>query len=151
MPDALLYPEIWEVEAPFSVGVATWGGISQSIIGGGGYSGDVLAASLFVAIQDTLGNELYTREAGIQVLESLFRGELNRLAPEQLFSDSTWIPSAVTRALGPSARGTAGRRHQNNDETAGRVRQCFGVHGCGCMCLARSGGSAPTDISRQSA
>lgn len=104
-PDALLYPEIWEVETPFTFGLATWGGISQEVIGGLGYSGDVLAASLFVAIQDTSGAELYAREAGIQLLEYMLQGELARLPPERLLSDSTQIPTAVSSALDPLLEG----------------------------------------------
>ncbi len=100
-PDAFLYPEIWEVEAPFSVGEAYWAGVTQSITGGGGYSGDVLATTLLVAIQDTSGNELYTKEAGIQVLEYMLQGEFTRLNSEQLFGDSTFVPAAVSRALDP--------------------------------------------------
>jgi len=104
-PDALLYPEIWEVEAPFSGGVAAWGGVTQRVTGGAGYSGDVLAATLLVAIQDIDGNELYTQEAGVQVVEYMLRGQLTRLAADRLFSDSTWIPAAVSRALDPLLEG----------------------------------------------
>ena len=104
-PDAFLYPEIWEVEAPFSVGVASWGGVSQNITGGGGYSGDILATTLLVAIQDTAGNELYSKEAGIQVLEYMHQGEFVRLNAEQLFSDSIWVSAAVSRALDPLIQG----------------------------------------------
>lgn len=104
-PDAFLYPEIWEVEAPFSVGEAYWAGVTQSVTGGGGYSGDVLATTLLVAIQDTSGNELYTKEAGIQVLEYMLQGEFTRLNSEQLFGDSTFVPAAVSRALDPLLEG----------------------------------------------
>jgi hypothetical protein len=104
-PDALLYPEIWEVEAPFSGGMATWGGVTQRVTGAAGYSGDVLAATLFVAIQDIDGNELYMNEAGVQVLEYMLRGQLTRLPADRLFSDSTWIPAAVSRALDPLLEG----------------------------------------------
>ena len=101
-PDALLYPEIWEVEVPFSDGVASWGGVREAIIGGRGYSGDVLAATLFTAIHDMAGNELYVRETGIQVIEYMLRGgRLFPLTGERLFGDSTLISAAVSRALQP--------------------------------------------------
>lgn len=99
--DALAYPEIWEVETPFSDGDARWGGAAQLIPGGRGYSGDVRAATLFVAIQDSSGNELYVQEAGIQVLEYMLMGRLTPLPPERLFADTTFIPAAVSRALDP--------------------------------------------------
>jgi len=106
-PDALLYPEIWEVEAPFSGGQASWSGITQMVSGGRGYSGDVRAATLFVAIQDTAGNELYVQEAGIQVLEFLLRGQLTPLSDQLLF-DSPWISAVVSRALAPLIEGRSG-------------------------------------------
>ena len=104
-PNAILYPEIWEDETPFSVGVASWGGVTQRVTGAGGYSGDVIAATLLVTIQGLSGNELYSKEAGIQVLEYMQQDQFVRLSQEQLFSDSTWIPAAVTRALDPLAQG----------------------------------------------
>ena len=104
-PDALLYPEIWEVDAPFSVGEATWGGVRQRIVGGFGYSGDIVAATLLVTIQNLSGDELYSEEAGLQALEYMQDGEFLRLNEEQLFSDSTLIPTAVSRTLNPLVHG----------------------------------------------
>ena len=104
-PDALLYPEIWEVDAPFSGGHASWSGTTQTVRGSGGYSGDVRAATLYVVIQDFAGNELYAQEAGIQVVEYMLRGQLTRLTAERLFSDSTSIPNAVSRVLDPLIEG----------------------------------------------
>lgn len=100
-PDALLYPEIWEVQVPFSQGDARWGGAARMVSGGRGYSGEVLAATLYVVVQDTAGNELYTREAGIQVLEYMSNGQLTPLPDERILSDTTWIRVAVRRALQP--------------------------------------------------
>jgi len=104
--DALLFPEIWEVEVPFSNGEARWGGYGQLVAGGRGFSGDILAATLFVAIQDTAGNEFYTHEAGIHLLEYMLRGDLTPLPPARLFGDSTRITAAVARALAPLAEGS---------------------------------------------
>ncbi len=105
--DALLYPEIWEVEARFELGDARWGGVAQLVSGGRGYFGDVRAATLFVAIQDTAGTELYVKEAGIQVLEYMLNGQLTPLPPERLFTDTTWIVAAVLRALDPLVEGVS--------------------------------------------
>jgi|GEM_PF-2075317 len=98
-PDALLYPEIWEVEVPFTHGDARWGGMSQLVEGARVYSGNALAASLFVVVQDTLGNELYVKEAGIQLLERMELGEMTPIPDEEVFSDTTWVKAAVQMAL----------------------------------------------------
>ena len=105
--DALLYPEIWEVEVPFSAGDARWAGVAHYVSGARGHSGDVRAATLFLAVQDTAGNELYAHEAGIEVLEYMSRGQLIPLAPERLFSDTAVMKSAVSRALQPLIEGRA--------------------------------------------
>ena len=99
--DAMVYPEIWEVEAEYSFGTASWGGITEEVRGGLGYSGHALAATLFVAMQDTTGNELYVQEAGVQLLEYMLRGQLTALPPEQLFGDTTRISAAVSRIFDP--------------------------------------------------
>lgn len=107
--DAILYPEVWEVVAPFDGGEARWGGVARMITGARGYSGDVRAATLYLVIQDEAGNELYAQEAGIQVIEYMLRGRLTPIEPERLFEDSTWTVAAVWHALDPivQARSTA--------------------------------------------
>jgi hypothetical protein len=99
--DALLYPEVWEVMAPFEGGLARWGGVTRLIPSARGYSGEVRAATLYLVIQDKTGNELYAHEAGIQVLEHMERGQLTAIEPERLFEDTTWTVAAVLQALDP--------------------------------------------------
>jgi hypothetical protein len=102
--DAILYPEVWEVIAPYEWGEARWGGVQRLITGGRGYSGEIRAATLYLVIQDTVGNELYAHEAGIQLLEYMAFGELFAIEPERLFEDTTWTVAAVWRALDPLIR-----------------------------------------------
>jgi len=102
--DAIMYPEVWEVVAPFEGGEATWGGVTRLILGARGYSGEVRAATLYLVVQDKAGNELYAHEAGIQLLEYMQRGQLISIEPERLFEDTTWTVAAVLEALGPIIR-----------------------------------------------
>ncbi len=65
-PDALVYPEIWAVEAQNSYGTAMWDGTSQSASRMGAI---VMALSLIVIIEDIDGNELYVNGGGIAIAE----------------------------------------------------------------------------------
>ncbi len=105
-PDALLYPEIWDVEAPVSSGVAKWDGTSQTIAGPGfplSMEGTVLALSLVIVIEDMDGVELYFNGAGIEVLEKwdLKTRDLAFVPQAELFADGERILKAVNTALAP--------------------------------------------------
>jgi hypothetical protein len=93
-PDALLYPEIWIVGAPFSEGTARWDGTSQGLVGfgtrlidalGAAFSGSesnlpegtVDALSLAVFIETMEGEELYANSSGIQIMQKVGRDPLD--------------------------------------------------------------------------
>lgn len=100
-PDALFYPEIWEVRVPFSYGEARWAGAVEEVMGGVGYSGEINASLLMLVVQDTTGRELYVREAGIELLEYMDEGEFTPMPPGLSFNDSSLITRAVDSVLAP--------------------------------------------------
>jgi hypothetical protein len=119
-PDALLYPEIWIVEAPFSDGTARWDGTSQALIGfgtrlvdalGAAFSqsesslpeGTVGAVSLVVFIESMEGEELYMNSGGIQVLEKVGRDprDIRPVPDDDLLSDHDRNRRAVLTVLKP--------------------------------------------------
>lgn len=119
-PDAILYPEIWVVSAPFADGVARWDGASQALVGLGTRlahalgaalsgsdrnlpSGTVDALSLVVFVEDMEGEELYAHSGGIQVLEKVGGSARDRTAVpgEQWFADRERNRKAVELALHP--------------------------------------------------
>ncbi|UCG85467.1 MAG: hypothetical protein JSW71_16250 [Gemmatimonadota bacterium] len=119
-PDAILYPEIWVVGAPFSNGVARWDGTSQALVGlgtrlihafGAWFSGSeshlpagtVDALSLVVFVESIEGQEFYAKSGGIQVLEKVGSDlEDRRSVPvEEWFADRVRNHKAVELALAP--------------------------------------------------
>jgi hypothetical protein len=124
-PDALLYPEIWIVDAAFSEGAARWDGTSQALIGlgtrlihalGAAFSGSesnlpsgtVEALSLVVFLEDMDGEELYANSGGIEVLEKVGSDprDRRRVPDQKLFTNHARIRRAVALALDPLLSGT---------------------------------------------
>ncbi|UCD23590.1 MAG: hypothetical protein JSW51_11185 [Gemmatimonadota bacterium] len=119
-PDALLYPEIWVVDAPFAGGTARWDGVSQELVGVGTRivdalgalfsasesslpTGDVEAVSLVVFIENMDGQEIFANAGGIQVLEKVGKhpDERKAVPKEEWFADRSRNRRAVLIALGP--------------------------------------------------
>ncbi len=119
-PDALLYPEVWIVGAPFAGGVAQWDGTSQALIGLGSRILDALGAvlgqsesnlpegtvdalSLVVFVEDIEGMELYANSGGIQVLQKVGRDpdDVTIVSGEEILSDHDRNRRAVWIALEP--------------------------------------------------
>jgi hypothetical protein len=119
-PDALLYPEIWIVGAPFSEGTARWDGTSQGLIGFGTRLIDALGAalsgsdsnlpegtvdalSLVVFIESMEGDELFVNSGGIQVMQKVGRdpGDVRPIPDEHVLSDHERNRSAVSKTLKP--------------------------------------------------
>ena len=103
-PDALVFPEIWEVEIPFSFGQATWGGRRQQVLGGVGYSGDIRATVLMLVVQDTVGEELFVNDVGIELLDYLQDGEYLSIPSDRILTDSTLVHAAIDSVLEPIVR-----------------------------------------------
>lgn len=116
--DAVLYPEIWTVDAPFSEGVATWDGTSQAMVEFGvrvlDFIGAILSASesqlprgtvralsLMVFIEDMNGEEVFSHAGGIELLEKVGTdpGRRQRVPEEELFQDRQRSRKAVDQAL----------------------------------------------------
>lgn len=119
-PDALLYPEIWIVGAPFSDGTARWDGTSEGLIGfgtrlidalgaalsGSGSNlpeGTVDALSLAVFIETMEGEELYTNSSGIQVLQKVGRDprDVRPVPDEEILSNHDRNRRAILAVLEP--------------------------------------------------
>jgi hypothetical protein len=116
--DAVLYPEIWTIDAPFGEGVATWDGTSQSMVDFGVRvldfigailsssesklpRGTVRALSLVVFLEDMNGVEVFSDAGGIELLEIVGTDpESRRMVPEEeLFQDRQRSREAVDQAL----------------------------------------------------
>ncbi len=100
-PDAILYPEMWIVEAPTSRGYARWDGTTQRV--GASAASAVLALSLAIVVQDMDAAELYSNVWGLEVLE-LYNRYLEDFVPvpsEALFADQERNTTAVMEALDP--------------------------------------------------
>jgi erythromycin esterase len=117
-PDAVLYPEMWIVEAPTAGGFARWDGVSQKV--GTSAESAVLALSLGIVVQDMDATELYSNVWGLEVLELYERyvGDFMPVANEDLFADRERGTTAVLKALGPLIRREA--RHAADISPAGR-------------------------------
>ncbi|UCG84813.1 MAG: hypothetical protein JSW71_12720 [Gemmatimonadota bacterium] len=100
-PDAILYPEMWIVEALTSGGYARWGGTAQQV--GTNAMSIVLALSLAVVLQDMEGAELYANVWGLEVLEVYDRqaGDFVPVPSEYLFADLERNLTAITKILDP--------------------------------------------------
>jgi hypothetical protein len=119
--DAVLYPEVWVVDAPFSDGVASWDGVREGLVGFGtrllealssilwqeGQSslpvGKVRALSLVVIAEDMSGYEILSSAGGIQVLEKvgLNPSDIEAVRDRDLLVDSERIAKAAAIALSP--------------------------------------------------
>jgi erythromycin esterase len=100
-PDAVLYPEMWIVEAPTSGGYARWDGVTQEV--GTSAASEVLALSLAIVVQDMDVAELYSNVWGLEVLEVYNRyfGDFLPVPSEALFADQERNTTAVMKILGP--------------------------------------------------
>ncbi len=124
--DAILYPELWVEDVPFSDGRAEWHGVSEGVVriapaivdavlgtlaafGDAGHtdteypSGVVRALSLHVFVEDLAGVETYRRAGGIRVLERMgwHAGDWRPVDSEELLSDPERNRRAVEVALAP--------------------------------------------------
>ncbi len=113
--EALLYPELWVVDAPYAGGVARWDGASQGLVGWGTRllhaiaslgdddeslgEGVVAALSFVVFLEDLAGAEIYRHVHGIEVLEKLEGGRPVPVDTTALFRDDDRYRDAVRRAL----------------------------------------------------
>jgi erythromycin esterase len=100
-PDAILYPEMWIVEAPTSGGYARWDGTTQRV--GTQMESAVLALSLAIVVQDMDAAELYSNVWGLEVLE-LYNwnlGDFTEVPSGALFADQGRNTTAVMKTLGP--------------------------------------------------
>ncbi len=119
--DAVLYPEIWLVEAPFADGVASWDGTSENMVGfglrfldalgavlsnddrGGLPQGTVSALSLVLIAEDMSGREVFSNAGGIQLLEKvgMDADDVSTVDAEQLLRDWERNAKALEIVLGP--------------------------------------------------
>lgn len=120
--DAVLYPRIQVVDAPWHDQWANWDGTTETIqsatwlvgkgvvkfvsqpemflIGNGPHEdGTVKAYSLAVSIEDIYGNRMYTNQGGIQVLSKMTGSTFTPLPREELFNDESRNVKAVNIAL----------------------------------------------------
>lgn len=97
-PDAIVYPEIWPVNAPVSYGTAQWDGVKRSAP----YLTSVAALSLVVVVEDMDGTELFVNGGGLGVTEVWSRtlGVVS-MPPEWAFSEEGCLAEAVDVALSP--------------------------------------------------
>jgi hypothetical protein len=96
-PDALIYPEVWPVEAGVTYGTAHWDGVSRSA----SRLAEVLALSL-VIVEDMDGTELYVNGGGLGVTEAWSRTlGIVTLPPLAAFQVEEWMTEAVDVALRP--------------------------------------------------
>lgn len=118
---AVLFPELWEVEAEVTDGSARWDGTSQSMTSTGTKilaildalvpnddgqpdydilpSGFVEALSLSIVVEDSSGTALYSQRSGIESLRTRITSD--RLEESELFQDGDRLERAITRALAP--------------------------------------------------
>ncbi len=110
-PDAILYPELWIVEAPTSGGYARWDGAVQPV--GTSATSAVLALSLAIIVQDMDAVELYSNVWGLEVLELYNRNfvAFEAIPSEDLFADGERNATAVTQALAPLVERVTDQQH----------------------------------------
>lgn len=123
--DAVLYPELWLVDAPFEGGVARWDGASEDVRVLAGQvldwvstiaaalaslnadheapAGSVSALSLGIVIESIEGAEIYSHASGIQVLEKMrwHERDWQQVPPEELLADRDRMKRAVRLGLRP--------------------------------------------------
>ncbi|VVC84772.1 hypothetical protein [Sideroxydans sp. CL21] len=120
--DALLYPSIQVVDAPWHDQWADWDGVTETIqsatglvakgvvkfatnpqayvFGNGPHEeGTIKALSLAVTIEDVSGNRMYAHQGGIQVLSKLTGHTFIPLSSEELFNDEARNAKAVSITL----------------------------------------------------
>lgn len=140
--DAVLYPQLWIVDAPFSDGVARWDGTTQPMLTTGGKVlswvgaiaaalasqepeplpvGRVRALSLEILIEDLHGDRLYQHTGGIQTLEMMgWRdGDVRAVPDDEVLADRERNRRAVDIALAPLRER---RRLASRFDFRGRIR-----------------------------
>ncbi len=93
-PDALVFPEIWEVEAEVFYGNVRWDGVEEPVRG---LSYDARPLSLIVVVESMDGKELYVNGGGIEIADSS--------RSQQLFRSDERLARAVEIALDPLTEG----------------------------------------------
>jgi len=107
--DALLDFAIAVVKANFGANRASWNGTTEELVPGGaltafligGSSGTVGALSLFVALSDLNGVNMYANAGGIQLLSKLSGRNFVTVPRHELFADEERNRQAVNIALNP--------------------------------------------------
>ena len=119
--DAVLYPELWVVDAAFSDGTAKWDGQKEDVAGfgtrlldligekAGGTprlsGGTVQALSLAVFVQDLEGNDLYNGRGGIHILQRIrLDGNTTTVPGDRILARRESAEQAVNLALEGLAR-----------------------------------------------
>lgn len=119
--DAVLYPSIQPVDAPWHDQWATWDGVTETIqsmtglvgkgvlkfateptsylLEGAHEDGTVKAYSLAVTIEDMSGNRMYADQGGIQVLNKISGNAFIPVSREDLFNDDARNTNAARIAL----------------------------------------------------
>ncbi|OIR15364.1 hypothetical protein GALL_36860 [mine drainage metagenome] len=119
--DAVLYPSIQPVDAPWHDQWATWDGVTETmqsftglvgkgvvklvtepasyLLEGPHEEGTVGAYSLKVSIEDMPGNRMYANQGGIQVLNKISGKAFIPVSREELFNDDARNAKAVSIAL----------------------------------------------------
>jgi hypothetical protein len=107
--DALLDFAVVGVKTNFAANRASWHGTTEYLVQGGALtafligssSGTVGALSLFVALSDINGVNMYTNAGGIQVLSKLSGRNFVTVPRHELFADEERNRQAVNIALNP--------------------------------------------------
>lgn len=105
--DAVLFPEIGIVMAPYGGGVARWDGAAQGISPGRTrpFEWGVEALSLIVVVESLDGAEVYRRSGGLQVVEARRDVEGGPVDPTNLLRDPARNRQAIRLALDPLLSG----------------------------------------------
>ena len=109
--DAWLHPEIVFADAKFDQGDARWDGAKQSyqsfgkkfltaLFGGGTY-GKTSALSLWIAVEEMGGKDLYVNQGGLQLYLIPHGKDWVKIQPSELYADSLRNSNAVRLALAP--------------------------------------------------
>jgi len=111
--DAVLFPVVTVVSAPFSQARAEWCGTLQEVYArtdnalpwlaassaANGATGTIPASCLVARIQDVAGATLYENQGGIEVIETFDGTRFTARPPAELFADLDRLEAAVGLAL----------------------------------------------------
>jgi hypothetical protein len=107
--DAVMGIAVSVVRVNFGANVASWHGTRQDLVPGGaftayligGSSGTVPALSLFVALSDIHGTDMYSNAGGLHVLSKISAGRFVEVPQAELFADEDRNRKAADIALNP--------------------------------------------------